>query len=118
MSARVAARVALCLLGLVLLPHAFAAPAQQQPVETMRLDDLGKPEAQLDGAWQFHAGDSPLAAGRPWNAYGGRHQQYRSTGRRVGTAGSPRHGHRSSADQGGLAGRADRPFIRAEQQFV
>jgi serine phosphatase RsbU (regulator of sigma subunit) len=62
MPARCAVSVALCLLGLVLLPHAFAAAAKQ-PVETMRLDDLGKPEAQLDGAWQFHAGDSPLAAG-------------------------------------------------------
>ena len=29
----------------------------------MRLDDLGKPEAQIDGAWQFHTGDSPLASG-------------------------------------------------------
>jgi serine phosphatase RsbU (regulator of sigma subunit) len=56
------ARVALCLFGLVLLPKAFAAAAKQEPVGTMRLDDLGKPEAQLDGNWQFHAGDSPLAS--------------------------------------------------------
>ena len=34
-----------------------------QQVQTIRLDDLGKPGARLDGSWQFHAGDSPLAAG-------------------------------------------------------
>jgi hypothetical protein len=62
MPVRVAARVVLCLLGLALQSHAFAAAANQ-PVETIRLDDLGKPEARLEGNWQFHAGDSPLAAG-------------------------------------------------------
>jgi hypothetical protein len=62
MPARVATSVVLFLFCVGLLPRGFAA-TPHQPVGTIRLGDLGKPEAQLDGAWQFHAGDSPLAAG-------------------------------------------------------
>jgi hypothetical protein len=48
MPARVAAHVALFLLSVVMLPNAYAATAYP-PVQTIRLDDLGKPEAQLNG---------------------------------------------------------------------
>ena len=62
MPVRFVARVALLALGMALLPNVVAATVDQQP-QIIRLDDLGKPEAQLDGSWQFHAGDSPQAAG-------------------------------------------------------
>ncbi len=59
MLVRIAGYVALLFVGMALLPNAVATTSNQ----TVRLDGLGKPEAQLDNSWQFHAGDSPQSAG-------------------------------------------------------
>ena len=50
-------------MGGVLPPVAFAGETPHAPVQILRLDDPGKPEAVVGGDWQFHQGDSPAVAG-------------------------------------------------------
>lgn len=52
--------------GGVLLPGALAGQTPHEPTQILRLDVPGKPDAEVGGDWQFHAGDSPaVATGAP-----------------------------------------------------
>jgi serine phosphatase RsbU (regulator of sigma subunit) len=70
--------------------------AGAQPFPVLRIDELGKGTAPIDGSWQFHLGDDPrwalpgtpdatgtggweqITAGQPWGAQG--HQSYAGYG--------------------------------------